>query len=46
MGFDYPNAKATIYGEGKNKTSWIAIKDVASFAAASLDNPAAKNSID
>ena len=45
LGFDYPNAKATIYGEGKNKISWIAIKDVASFAVASLDNPAAKNKI-
>lgn len=43
LGFDYPNAKATIYGEGKNKISWIAIKDVASFAVSSLDNPAAKN---
>ena len=45
LGFDYPNAKATIFGEGKNKISWIAIKDVASFAVASLDNPAAKNRI-
>jgi uncharacterized protein YbjT (DUF2867 family) len=45
LGFDHPNAKATIYGEGKNKVSWIAIKDVASFAVASLDNPAAKNRI-
>lgn len=45
LGFDYPNAKASIYGEGKNKVSWIAIKDVASFAVASLDNPAAKNRI-
>ena len=45
LGFDYPNAKATIYGEGKNKVSWIAIKDVASFAVASLDNPAATNRI-
>lgn len=43
LGFDYPNAKASIFGEGKNKVSWIAIKDVASFAVASLDNPAAKN---
>ena len=43
LGFDYPNAKATIYGEGTNKISWIAIKDVASFAVASLDNPAANN---
>ena len=45
LGFDYPNAKATIYGEGKNKVSWIAIKDVASFAVAALDNPAAKNTV-
>ena len=45
LGFDYPNAKATIYGDGANKVSWIAIKDVASFAVASLDNPAAKNKI-
>jgi uncharacterized protein YbjT (DUF2867 family) len=43
LGFDYPNAKATIYGEGKNRISWIAIKDVASFAVAALDNAAAKN---
>ncbi len=45
LGFDYLNAKATIYGAGTNKVSWIAIKDVASFAVASLDNPAAKNKI-
>ncbi len=45
LGFDYPNAKASIFGEGKNKVSWIAIKDVASFAVNSLDNPAAKNRI-
>ena len=45
LGFDYPNAKATIYGEGNNKISWIAIKDVASFAVAALDNPAAKNTV-
>ena len=43
LGFDFPNAKATVYGEGKNRISWIAIKDVASFAVASLDNPATKN---
>ncbi len=43
LGFDYPNTKATIHGEGKNKISWIAIKDVASFAIASLKSAAAKN---
>ena len=43
LGFDYPNAKATIYGEGKNRISWIAVKDVAAMAVASLDNPATKN---
>lgn len=45
IGFDFPNAKATIYGEGKNKISWIAIQDVAAFAAAAVDNTAAKNKI-
>lgn len=45
VGFDFPNAKATIYGEGKNKISWITIQDVAAFAVASVDNDAAKNKI-
>ena len=43
LGFDAPNAKATIYGDGKKRVSWIAIKDVAAFVVASLDNPKAKN---
>ena len=43
LGFDPVNAKATIYGDGKKRVSWIAIKDVASFAVASLDNPKAMN---
>jgi len=43
VGFDFPNHKATIYGEGKNKISFIAIRDVAAFAAASLNNPVASN---
>lgn len=43
LGFDYPNAKANIFGEGNNKVSWIAIRDVAAFAVHSLDNDAAKN---
>jgi len=45
LGFDYAHAKAVIYGEGKNKISWISIKDVAAFAVASLDNPAAQNAV-
>ncbi len=45
LGFDFPNAKATIYGEGKNKISWISIKDVASFVVASLNNLVSKNKI-
>src|SRR5215468_11100055 len=45
LGFDYAHAKAFIYGEGKNKISWISIKDVAPFAVASIDNPAAQNAV-
>ena len=43
LGFDFPNAKATIYGSGRNKLSWISFRDVAQFAVASLDNPFARN---
>jgi uncharacterized protein YbjT (DUF2867 family) len=45
LGFDYVRGKARIYGEGKNKISWIAIKDVARFAVASIDNPSARNAV-
>lgn len=45
VGFDFPNTKATIYGEGKNKISWITIQDVAAFAVGSLENPATKNKV-
>jgi uncharacterized protein YbjT (DUF2867 family) len=45
LGFDPANHKATIYGHGANKISWISIRDVASFAVHSLNNSAAVNSI-
>lgn len=45
VGFDYANRKATIYGTGENRISWISIVDVARFAVASLDNPAARNAM-
>jgi uncharacterized protein YbjT (DUF2867 family) len=43
VGFDAANAKAVIYGMGENGISWISLYDVARFAVACLDNPAAKN---
>jgi NADH dehydrogenase len=43
LGFDYGAAKATIYGSGQNKLSWISLGDVAEFAVRSLDAPTAKN---
>jgi len=43
VGFDYANRKATIYGTGVNPIRWISFQDVAQFAVASLDNPAARN---
>ncbi len=44
-GFDYPNRKASVYGSGENPISWISFLDVAQFAVASLDNPAARNAV-
>jgi uncharacterized protein YbjT (DUF2867 family) len=43
VGFDVENAKAQIYGSGKNPISWISLMDVAKFAVECLDNPAARN---
>ena len=45
IGFDYPNHKATIYGEGKNPLSWISYVDVARFAVMAVDQPAARNAV-
>jgi uncharacterized protein YbjT (DUF2867 family) len=45
VGFDAANAKATIYGTGEQPISWISFQDVAQFAVASLDNPAARNAV-
>ncbi|HEY3311752.1 MAG TPA: SDR family oxidoreductase [Anaerolineales bacterium] len=45
LGFDFPNAKATIYGDGHARNSYISLGDVAQCAVASLDNPAARDSI-
>ena len=43
VGFDPANHKAVIYGAGENPISWISFLDVAQFAVASLDNPAARS---
>jgi NADH dehydrogenase len=45
FGFDAAQAKATIYGTGENKLSWISLGDVAAFAVESLTNPAARNAV-
>jgi uncharacterized protein YbjT (DUF2867 family) len=45
LGFDAANANAQIFGSGKNSISWISYLDVARFAAASVDNAAARNCV-
>lgn len=45
LGFDYPNAKATIYGDGHASNRYISLGDVARYAVESLDNPAACDAI-
>jgi NADH dehydrogenase len=43
VGFDVANATAQVYGTGENPISWISFPDVAQFAVACLDHPAAQN---
>lgn len=43
VGFDFPNAKARVFGSGQSKISFISFADVAQFAAFALDHSKAKN---
>jgi len=36
MGFDYPNARATIYGEGKAPIAWASYREVAAVAVGQI----------
>ncbi len=43
VGFDYPHAKANVFGDGHARVSYISLGDVAEYAVESVDNPAARN---
>jgi uncharacterized protein YbjT (DUF2867 family) len=43
FGFDAPNARARIYGSGRNPISWISSQDVAQVIVASLTNDRFQN---
>ncbi|OLC08108.1 MAG: NmrA family protein [Gemmatimonadetes bacterium 13_1_40CM_70_11] len=43
LGFDAGKGTAQIYGSGATKIGWISLNDVAQFAVACLDNPAARH---
>lgn len=45
LGFDAANGTARVYGSGEKPISFISYKDVAQFAVASVDNPAARNAV-
>jgi uncharacterized protein YbjT (DUF2867 family) len=45
LGFDFVNAKTTIYGSGENKISYISLHNVADFAVEAVSNPAAQNAV-
>jgi NADH dehydrogenase len=45
LGFDFSNAKATIYGDGHAKNTYISRNDVAEYVVQSLKNPAACNAL-
>ncbi len=45
LGFDFQNAKATIYGSGQNRISYISLYDVAQFVVKVLSNPVSRNGV-
>ncbi len=42
LGFDYPNARARIYGSGRKPVSWVSSQDVAEMCAIAVRDPAAE----
>jgi NADH dehydrogenase len=45
VGFDLGARRVRVYGMGDEKLSWIALGDVAEFAALCVDNPEVKNTV-
>lgn len=45
FGFDVERGHVRIFGTGDQRTSWISLHDVARFAVASLEHPAARNAV-
>ncbi len=45
LGFDFPNAKATVYGDGHAQNQFISLVDVAQYTVESITNPAARNQV-
>jgi uncharacterized protein YbjT (DUF2867 family) len=43
LGFDYPNARARVYGRGDEPLAWVSLHDVAGFAVQALDTEALRN---
>jgi len=44
LGFDFRNRKATVYGDGKQRISFISLGDVAEFAVRAVQTPVAGGS--
>jgi uncharacterized protein YbjT (DUF2867 family) len=45
IGFDYPQARARVFGSGDGKVGWVSLGDVARFAVEALENPAGRDAI-
>ena len=45
LGFDYPNRKAVVFGDGRQLMSWVSYEDVAEFAVRCAETTAAHNRI-
>jgi uncharacterized protein YbjT (DUF2867 family) len=45
LGFDYPNRKAVVFGDGRQLMSWVSLGDVAEFAVRCAETAGAHNRI-
>ncbi len=45
LGFDYPNARAQVYGSGEAPLGWVSLGDVAQVVVRCVDDPAARDAV-
>jgi uncharacterized protein YbjT (DUF2867 family) len=45
LGFDHPNRRARVFGDGTTRHAWISLTDLVGYVAQAVENPLARNAV-